>query len=265
MQGFTQQQGIDYDEMFALVLKFAMLHLLIVLAAQEGWLIHQMDVVTAYLNGDLEEEIYMHPPPGYAQGDKVCWLRKALYGLKQAGCTWYMKIDKWLKLQGYKHIESDHGLYVCIGAQDTIIAVYVDDVIILTKDECQLAQVKEALSVSFKMTDGGVLSSILGMQVTCESVHIKLGQSTYLQHILDHNGLQECKSVGVPMASGGTSEGTEEELLSPEQVTKYQSNIGVLLYATRMMHPDIAFAVQSLSRHLKAPTKGHASALKHLM
>ncbi|SPO25882.1 uncharacterized protein UTRI_03247 [Ustilago trichophora] len=264
-QGFTQQHGVDYDETFAPVLKFATLRLLIALAAQEGWLAHQMDVITAYLNGNLEEEIYMRAPPGYAEGDKVCRLCKALYGLKQAGRTWYIKIDKWLKDQGYERIESDHGLYVRPIVQDTIIALYVDDVIILTKDERKLTEIKQALSTAFKMTDGGVLSSILGMQVTWESAHIKLDQSAYLQRILERNNLQDCKGVGAPMASGGITEGAEEVTLDAEQVTKYQSNIGALLYAARMTRPDIAFAVQNLSRHLKAPTKAHASALKHLM
>ena len=95
-------------------------------------------------------------PPGYAEGDKVCRLHKALYGLKQAGHTWYIKIDKWLKDQGYERIESDHGLYVHPLVQDTIIVLYVDDVIILTKEEHKLIEIKQALSTAFKMTDGGV-------------------------------------------------------------------------------------------------------------
>nr|QBH67417.1 retrovirus-related pol polyprotein [Ustilago esculenta] len=97
-QGFMQHAGIDYEETFAPVLKFATLHLLIALAAHNNWHVHQMDVETVYLNGELEEEIYMLPPPGYVQGNMVCKLHKALYGLKQAGRTWFVKIDRWLNV-----------------------------------------------------------------------------------------------------------------------------------------------------------------------
>ena len=94
VKGYSQMKGIDYEETFAPVVKFNSIRILLALAAQQNLEVHQMDVKSTYLNGDLDEEIYMDQPEGYEQASgKVCRLRKAIYGLKQAGRAWYNKID----------------------------------------------------------------------------------------------------------------------------------------------------------------------------
>lgn len=161
-RGFTQQEGIDYEETFAPVMKFNTLGIIQALSHQHDLLIHQMDVVTAFLNGTLDHEVYMECPTP-CQG-KVCRLRKALYGLKQAGRRWYERIDESLRVAGYTRLESDHSVY--IKNRDNadrviIIGLYVDDVIICSKFLNSIDEVKHMLKKEYKMTDGGQIKYIL--------------------------------------------------------------------------------------------------------
>lgn len=155
-RGFTQREGIDYEETFAPVLKFSTLRILIALATSLNLQMEQMDVVTAFLNGVLDEVIYMKPPPGYWEGRKLK-LKKALYGLKQAGRKWYEKLDEKLNELGFKRIQSDFGVYTKGELPNSLctIAVYVDDIVILSSTAAIMDSCKRDLTKAFKMTDGG--------------------------------------------------------------------------------------------------------------
>ena len=114
-KGFTQVFGIDYDETFSPVARYESIRALLALAAQEGWEIHTMDAISAFLNGDLDEEIYMEQPEGFKVPDqehKVCRLRKAIYGLKQASRVWNLAFHALLVETGFKRTYSDAGIYV---------------------------------------------------------------------------------------------------------------------------------------------------------
>ncbi len=205
--------------------------LLIALAARNGWYAHQMDVETAYLNGELGEDIYMRPPTRLCAGQQSLQTAQGPLWLKQGGRTWYIKIDKWLKDQGYVRIESDHGLYVRTKPAHIIIALYVDDVIILTKDEDALAEAKRALSSSFKMTDGGALESILGIAGGHGT-----RRTSRLRRVHTCTGswsATRCKTAtpwALPWPVGVAQNG---DALGAEEAAQYQSNIGALLYAAR--------------------------------
>ena len=133
-KGFFQRQGIDYEGTFAPTAKMSTIRLVLAMAAQFGWKVHQMDVKSAFLNGDLHEEVYMTQPPGFkvvGKDHQVLKLVKALYGLKQAPRTWYIKIDKYLSDQGFNRSSSDSYLFIKTTDSDIILLViYMDDMIL---------------------------------------------------------------------------------------------------------------------------------------
>ena len=163
-------EGIDYNETFTPVTKFNSIRLLLALAACYDWEIHQMDVKSAFLNGELDEEIYMRPPPGYKAAPDTVWrLKKALYGLKQASQEWYKTFSSELKTLGFTCIQADHCVfYKNINGHDLIIAVYVDDNLILSDSLDLVNKTKKELSSRFEMTDLGDVNLILNMEVTCD-------------------------------------------------------------------------------------------------
>lgn len=156
---YAQEYGIDYEDTFSFVAKITAIRELIAYATSKEWKIHQMDVKNAFLNGDLQEEVYMEQPEGYV--DKtfphyVCKLRKALYGLKQAPRAWTQKLNECLKEMHFVMIEVDHSLYVChVEGNIVIIAIYVDDLIITGSDMAEISCVKEALMQRFEMKNLG--------------------------------------------------------------------------------------------------------------
>ncbi len=168
-RGFTQTYGLDYNETFALVAKFTSLCCILTLAALEDMEIHQMDVKTAFLNGKLEEEIYMEQPQGFVhQGGEhlVCKLQKSLCGLKQSLRAWNQKLDAFLKNIEFMKSEADPSVYVAqMGEVKFFIAVYVDDLILVYNNQNKLLQIKEELSQKFEMKDFRELHFFLVMEV----------------------------------------------------------------------------------------------------
>src|SRR6266403_4401661 len=154
-KGFTQIPGIDYDETFSPVAHFESLRLLLALAALEDWHIHQMDVKSAFLNGVLDEEIYMEQPPGFITSGaelKVCRLKKSLYGLKQAPRAWNMAFHDVLTAQGLKRTHADAGIYVRPqrgGMGSLYLILYVDDVTLFGSSMEDIEALKTALSTRF--------------------------------------------------------------------------------------------------------------------
>nr|QBH67450.1 hypothetical protein UE_1384 [Ustilago esculenta] len=168
-QGYTQVHGIDYEETFTPVVKMATLRMLMIMSLQYDMKIYQLDVVTAYLNGKLDVDLYMRQPPLPASmmqsGSQslVCKLNKSLYGLKQAGCTWYQKVDSTLTDIGFKRSNYDSALYYIEnkGEPPLILTLYVDDVLIFTKHKPTADKFILTLQSKFKMTGGDPVSFIL--------------------------------------------------------------------------------------------------------
>jgi hypothetical protein len=201
-QGFTQIEGIDYDKMFAPVAKFASLHVILALAAEHNLDVQQMDVKSTYLNGELKEEILMEAPPGFEiPAGMVLRLVKAVYGTKQGGRVWYEEIRDKLGFMGYQHTEADHAVFTRThnGAL-SIIALYVDDITMASKDIETINQDKAALRESYEMTDLSDISWILGMHVTRDrdAGWIAISQQKYIEETLERFGKSDIRLISTP-------------------------------------------------------------------
>ncbi|KAL4283880.1 hypothetical protein GQ457_16G026560 [Hibiscus cannabinus] len=181
-KGYKQRQGIDYDEVFAPVARIDTIRLLTAVAAQNKWEIYQMDVKSAFLNGYLEEEVYIEQPLGYIkQGheDKVYRLKKALYGLKQAPRAWNARIDEYFQENGFIKSPYEHTLYSKKNEDGDIMIVclYVDDMIFIGNNPGMLHDFKTAMTKEFEMTDIGEMSYFLGVEVKQTKEGIFVGTS----------------------------------------------------------------------------------------
>ena len=167
-KGFMEREGIDYNEVFAPVSKHTTLRTLLALTASEDLELHQLDIKTAFLNGELEETIYMKQPKGYEEGtsDTVCHLKKSLYGLRQAPRAWNTRLKKELELMSFKPSDADAGLYIAqFKGSNVYILVYVDDILIAAKDIAAVNNVKERLTSIFDVRDLGEAKYFLGMSL----------------------------------------------------------------------------------------------------
>jgi hypothetical protein len=198
VKGYSQEYGVDYEETYAPVARFASLRLLIAIALQRGWQLHQMDVVTAFLNGKLDEHIYMEQPEGYVQEGKedlVCKLNKSLYGLKQAPRCWNTALHEHLVRMNF----SQSGVEACIySSSHAAIGVYVDDLLLAAPEE-ELKPLKDGLKSKFQMKDLGELHHFLGMQVAMTSTGLTLSQEHYLRKLLEKFGMANCKPASTPL------------------------------------------------------------------
>ncbi|KAG7593894.1 Reverse transcriptase RNA-dependent DNA polymerase [Arabidopsis thaliana x Arabidopsis arenosa] len=165
---------------FALVARRETVRLIISLSAQNKWKIHQMDVKSAFLNGDLEEEVYIGKPQGYivkGEEDKVLLLKKALYGLKQAPRAWNTRIDKYFKEKDFIKCPYEHALYIKIQKDDILIAcLYVDDLIFTGNNPRMFEEFKKEMTKELEMTDIGLMSYYLGIEVKQEDNRIFITQ-----------------------------------------------------------------------------------------
>ena len=265
-KGFTQILDIDYDETFSPVACFESIRLLLVLAMLEDWEIHQMDVKSAFLNGVLEEEIYMEQPQGFiaaGQENKVCRLKKAIYGLKQASRAWNQQIHGVLTELGFKQTQSDADIYVCqqnMGGGLLIVILYVDDITIMGSSLEDVKQLKQKLSSRYEMSDFGEIQSYLGMRISRDRSRkcIKVDQSGYIKSVLDRFSMADANPHPTPLPAGAdehlvknTAQATQAE------IKHYQSLIGSLLYVQIGTRPDISFAVSWLAQYAANPSPQH--------
>ncbi len=265
-KGFTQRQGIDYFDTYAPVARIATIRLLISLTSIYNLVVHQMDVKTAFLNGELEEEVYMEQPEGFVvpgQEHKVCKLVKSLYGLKQAPKQWHQKFDKVVLANGYKINESDKCIYSKFdNGKGVIICLYVDDMLIFGTDLEQIENTKKFLSNNFAMKDMGVADVILGIKITRDESTIALSQSHYIENVLKKFDLFNCIPASTPMDPQlklVSNAGRKIDQL------KYASLIGCLMYIMTCTRPNIAYVVGKLSRYTSNPSSLHWQALNRVL
>ena len=267
-KGYTQKYGEDYDETFSPVVRYSSIRTILAFAVQNGMLVHQMDVVTAFLNGILEEEIYMDQPPGYVKNGKenrVCKLKKSIYGLKQSSRCWNTVLKDYLVSTDFIQSTGDPCIFVSNDKVDlTIIAVYVDDLIIVTRTPEKMRTVKNGLATRFCMKDLGRLHYCLGITIEYDmnnSMHIH--QRQYIQTLLERYGLSEMKSSSTP-ADTSVKLVKDDGLSKPVNSMKYQSMVGSLLYAAIATRPDIAQAVGVVSKFNSCPNEAHLTAVKRI-
>ena len=260
-KGYAQQHGIDYDETFSPVVKFSSVRALIAFAVQNGMLLHQMDVVTAFLNGTLEEDIFMQQPDGYVkEGSEhlVCKLKKSLYGLKQSPRCWNKAFTDFMKSKEFTQSEADPCIYVRNIDAPCIVAVYVDDLIIATKTEKDMQQVKKLLQSQFKMKDMGELHYCLGITIKQDKADktVEIQQKQYIMRILEKYGLQDLKPVSTP-ADPNVKLKKDDRISKPVDLVLYQSMVGSLLYAAVATRPDISQAVGVVCKFSSKPSEAH--------
>ena len=168
--GFYQVQGIDYNDTFAPVETMNSIRLVLAIAASKQWEVHHMDVNSLFLHGDMKEEIYMHNPEYF-----VCGLNKSLYGLKQAPKAWYAKIDGFFLSLKYCRCKYDPNVYLTlIHGYLIIILLYVDDLLITRISKKEISSLKSAMNHAFSMTDLGLLSQFLGLEISQSDLRIKV-------------------------------------------------------------------------------------------
>ena len=190
-KGYTQQIGLDYTETFSPVAKLTLVKILLALAAKKNWHLEQLDVHNAFLNGDLEEDIYMTLPPGLSiQGENntkyACKLKKSLYGLKQASRQWNHTFTSFLTDIGFKQSKSEYSLFTRNHNNQVIfLLVYVDDIIIAGDDHTSIKKIKLLLQERFKIRDLGQLQYFLGLEIARNSKGIHISQRKYTSEILD--------------------------------------------------------------------------------
>ena len=275
-KGFTQVEGVDYNEIFAPVVKHVSIRIILSYVVNVDAELEQMDVKTAFLHGNLDETIYMEQPEGFIKkGDegKVCLLRKSLYGLKQSPRQWNLRFDSFIKTLGFIRCVKDHCVYMKkLKTGDCIyLLLYVDDMLIAAKNKKNIQVLKKSLSTEFEMKDLGAASRILGMDIVRdrEKGLLKLTQNRYIGQVLKTFGMEFCKPVITPTNSQFKLKSlTDKEWLIEMKVmdsVPYASAVGSLMYAMVGSRPDLAFAVGLVSRFMSKPSREHWEAVKWIL
>lgn len=259
-KGFSQRYGIDYDETYAPVVRYTSVRLLMALAASKGLKIHQMDAVTAFLQGEIEEDIYLEQPDGFNDGTgKVCKLKRAIYGLKQAGRQWNKKLDRELKNIGLIQSDMDPCIYHLTNL-NLMVAIYVDDFLIFYKDEEQLKALMAVLCSRFRMKDMGPAKGCIGIRIKQTDKGIELDQQVYVEEILKRFGMIDSKPIGNPCdINSKLINETSGNIVVP-----YQQAIGCLLFLAQATRPDLAYAVHNVSRFNNNHGEAHWQAVKRI-
>ncbi|KAI0923982.1 hypothetical protein AcV5_010529 [Taiwanofungus camphoratus] len=272
-KGYSQRPGFDYTEVFAPTFRLASLRLILALAAIEDLELRSVDISSAFLNGDLDEEIYMKQPEGFHEGgpSHVCRLRRPIYGLKQAPRQWNKKLRATLESMSFKCLYSDRSVYLYVKDDVRIIVpVFVDDMTIATKSVAAADNVVKQLSQHFKLRDLGPTTFLLGIEITRDRSErsLSLCQHQYIIDMLERFNLSDCKPVKTPMTPGlvltkEMGAQSQEDIEFMHNVP-YLSAVGALMYLAITTRPDIQFAVSFLARFNSNPGPAHWNAVKHV-
>ncbi|GJT56692.1 retrovirus-related pol polyprotein from transposon TNT 1-94 [Tanacetum coccineum] len=264
-KGFRQEEGLDFEESFAPVARLEAIRIFIANAASKNMTVYQMDVKTAFLNGELKEEVYVHQPEGFVDPERphhVYRLKKALYGLKQAPRAWYDTLSRFLLAQGFSKGVVDPTLFIRKTGKHTLhVQIYVDDIIFASTDPKDCDRFSNEMSSKFQMSMMGQISFFLGLQISQNPRGIFINQSKYANEILKKFDLHKSDPVDTPMVERTK---LDEDLSGiPVDQTKYRSMIGSLMYLTAS-RPDLVFAVCMCARYQSRPTKKHLEAVKRV-
>jgi hypothetical protein len=266
-KGYVQQQGIDYTEVFAPVARMDTVRMIIALAAQKGWTLYQLDVKSAFLHGELNEEVYVEQPKGYVKknkAEKVYKLKKALYGLKQAPRAWFSRIEAHFMSEGFEKCYSEHTLFIKTSKEGKILIVslYVDDLIFTGNDELMFLEFKNSMMREFDMTDLGRMRYFLGIEVLQQSDGIYISQKKYALEVLKRFKMEGSNSVQNPIVPGCKIFKDENGVHVDE--TLFKQMVGSFMYLTAT-RPDLMYVVSLISRYMGKPTELHLLAAKRIL
>ncbi|GJW47432.1 retrovirus-related pol polyprotein from transposon TNT 1-94 [Tanacetum coccineum] len=259
------EEGLDFKESFALVARLEAIKIFLANAASKNTTFYQMDVKTAFLNGELKEVVYVSQPEGFVDPDRphhVYRLKKALYGLKQAPRAWYDTLSKFLLAQGFSKGVVDPTLFIRKTGKHTLhVQIYVDDIIFASTDPKDCDCFSNEMSSKFQMSMMGQISFFLGLQISQNPRGIFKNQSKYDNEILKKFNLHKSDPVDTPMVEQTK---LDEDLSGiPVDQTQYRSMIGSLMYLTAS-RPDLVFVVCICARYQSKPTKKHLEAVKRV-
>ncbi|KAE9016351.1 Retrovirus-related Pol polyprotein from transposon TNT 1-94 [Phytophthora fragariae] len=269
-KGFTMRPGIDYTETFAPVARKESVNTATAIAAEEDMEAENVDVDTAFLYGDVEEEIYMDQPDGFVDQDnptKKCLLGQALYGTKQAARQWNNKLNQHLVAQGFRRSDADPCVYVRRSSSEYSIAVvYVDNLMLFSKSKAHIESIKRALKDEFSIKELGELKYCLGIEIRRkrEEKIIVMNQRAYIKRLAVKFGVDNCKDVHTPADSNS-------KLMKPSEdepfVAKYpyRELVGALMYLATCTRPDIAHAVGEVAKFCERYNKSHWVAAKRIL
>lgn len=263
--GFLQMYGVDFFETYAAVANMNSIRILLSVCCAIGYVIEQLDVDTAYLNAELEEEVYIEIPQGlYVDSKYVLKLNKALYGLKQAGNAWNKTIHKLIIDLGFKSCAGDMCIYVKqLGAEFVYVCLYVDDMIVAARKSDTVRDVKSAISSRFRIKDLGAVKHLLGMEIAYDmsSREMTITQTQYINTITERFNQANARDTmnpcdpSVKLSKANCPKDDEEK----ERMSKkpYRSLVGCLMYVAQCTRPDVAYAVTHLSRFMENPGQEH--------
>jgi hypothetical protein len=293
-RGFTQIQDVDYDDTFSPTLSKTGLRLILAVAVQLGMHIHTVDCKNAFLNGEIDKEIYIEQPQHFEQEGTsskthVCKLNKALYGLKQSPHIWCKTLQTALGAGGFEQMEyepcifikrsksSESGnkrMYDILSSLDELVrnpdfcimGVYVDDITIMSTSVATIQKAKKLIEDNFMIKDQGRITRIIGMEVEHFNNGLVLTQKSYLREVVAKQGMEKCNGNRIPLEPGavGTLTGEQEgdHLVDNHW---YRSIVGELLYATVCTRPDLSFVVNLCARNVEKPTERHRNAIKKIL
>lgn len=274
-KGFTQRKGIDFNDTFSPVSSKDSFRIIMALVAHYDLELHQMDVKTTFLNGDLHEDVYMCQPEGFVVKGKEhmkCRLKKSIYGLRQASREWYIKFDDVIGKFGFKENFVDQCIYLKVsGSKYIILVLYVDDILLASSDMNLMHETKRFLHNNFDMKDLGEASYVLGIEIHRNRSHGVLGlsQRAYIDKVLKRFNMQNCSPSVAPVVKGDkfSLKQCPKNRLEMDQMehVPYASAVGSLMYAQVCTRPDIAYIVGMLGRYQINPGADHWKAVKKVM
>ncbi|GJT08484.1 retrovirus-related pol polyprotein from transposon TNT 1-94 [Tanacetum coccineum] len=263
--GYRQEDGIDFEESFALVARLDAIRIFLAFAAYMNMIVYQMDVKTAFLNGILREEVYVRQPDGFVDQDNpnhIYKLKKALYGLKQAPHAWYDLLLKFLLSQAFSKGTVDRTLFIRRQGKDILLVqIYVDDIIFASTTPELCDQFSKLMCSKFKMSMMGKFSFFLGLQISQSLRGIFLNKLKYALESLKKYGMESSDPVDTPMVEKSKlDEDPEGKAIDP---THYRGMVGTLMYLIAS-RPDLTFAVCMCARYQAKPTEKHLHAVKRI-
>jgi len=265
-KGYAQRHGVDYTEVFAPVARFDTIRMILAMAAQSSWEVFQLDVKSAFLHGELKEEVFVQQPEGFTkkgEEEKVYRLRKALYGLKQAPRAWYSRIEAYFTREGFEKCPNEHTLFTkSKEGKILLVSLYVDDLIFTGNDKSMFDEFKKSMMLEFNMSDLGKMKHFLGVEVKQCADGIFICQKRYAREVLARFDMESANAVKNPIVPGIRLSKNEGVVRVDE--TLFKQVVGSLMYLT-VTRPDLMYGVSLISRFMSSPTMSHWLTAKRIL
>jgi hypothetical protein len=268
-RGFSQKEGLDFEETFSHVVRLESLRILFAIAAIYGLIAHLLDATNAFVGSKLDRQIYMEVPKGLPKdlqpesSDQVCKLLQSLYGLRQSANLWNSKVQQFVSSIGFKASTADPSVFV--NDRGLIIALYVDDILIFGKDSRNIGPTKRRLMEWHPMKDSGLATKILGIRITWSNGSVRLDQEHYARQVLTEFGMENANVKKLPIAPSTNLGDESSPRLNKDSHSEFRSIIGRLTYLAGGTRIDFHSDVNRLSQHLADPRRVHLDAARHIL